>query len=70
MRQFAVFFIVIIFSFSAHAKWNKSIYWSISNSSWNEKLELEYQDFIRTIGHARKLGYCRTADECLRSPKA
>ena len=55
---------------NVQAAWPKSLYWSISNNSWDEGFELGYQDFIHMIGLARKNGFCKTADECLRSPKA
>ncbi len=65
---------LLYFAFStltgpAFAQWPKSVRWNIQNS-WNESFELEYQQFIHSIGIARKNGLCKTTDECLRSSAA
>lgn len=52
------------------AQGTKSLYWKIKNDSWNDSFELSYQNFIHTLGMARKNGACHTTDECLRSPIA
>ena len=68
--KFSIVLLFCLFTLNAQAAWPKSLYWSINNNSWDESFELGYQDFIHTIGLARKNGFCKTADECLRSPKA
>ncbi len=55
---------------SAFAKSTKSLYWRIQNTSWNDQFELSYQQFIHTLGIARKNNLCHTTDQCLRSPVA
>lgn len=48
----------------------KSIRWKILNFSWEEEHELGYQRFVHALGIGRKNGFCRTTDQCLRSPVA
>jgi hypothetical protein len=69
-KKFAYILLFYLVTTNLYASWPKSLYWSISNNSWDENFELGYQDFIHTLGIARKNGICKTADECLRNPKA
>lgn len=62
--------IMIITNLPAYGKSTKSLRWKILNDSWDERFELSYQNFIHTLGSARKNGYCRTTDGCLRNAVA
>ncbi|MGZ3789790.1 MAG: hypothetical protein ACXVLQ_14770 [Bacteriovorax sp.] len=52
------------------AQKTKSLRWKIRNPTWNNEFDLAYQNFVHTLGVARKNGQCHTTDECLRSPIA
>lgn len=45
----------------------KKLRWKITNPTWTEDFELQYQNFIHTMGVARKNNACHTTDQCLRS---
>ncbi len=71
MQTKLLLLIIMIFTtFPTFAEGTKSLRWKIQNETWDENFELAYQNFIRTLGTARKNGYCRTTDGCLRSPVA
>lgn len=65
-----VFSLLILTSLQASANGTKSLYWRILNPNWTPEFELSYQNFIHTMGMARKNGACHTVDQCLRSPVA
>ncbi|MBC7540447.1 MAG: hypothetical protein H7281_16605 [Bacteriovorax sp.] len=62
--------ILMVSSQSIFAEKTKSLLWKIQNETWNTGHEKLYQDFVHTLGMARKNGHCKTIDECLRSPIA
>lgn len=54
----------------AFAREGKNLRWKILHTSWSSGHELAYQEFIHTLGVARKKNHCHTTDQCLRSPIA
>lgn len=68
MKLFLI--LLLLLTFSVEAKSTKSIRWKIQNLSWENAHELSYQQFIHTLGLARKNGQCHTLDQCLRSSAA
>ncbi len=74
--QTKIFLLVLlaITSLQISAKENitgtKSLYWIVKNPTWTPEFERSYQNFIHTLGVARKNGACHTVDQCLRSPVA
>jgi hypothetical protein len=65
-----VIFFLVISSFSAHAGITKNLHWKIKNTTWDNYYEKSYQKFVHLIGVGRKNGYCKTIDDCIRSPLA
>jgi hypothetical protein len=66
MRALILFFCLIASAFAE----TKNMRWKILNETWTDDFELSYQNFIHTMGVARRNGVCQTTDECLRSPIA
>ncbi|MDD4973331.1 MAG: hypothetical protein PHY93_03225 [Bacteriovorax sp.] len=69
-KKLLLLVIVMATSHPIFAEKTKSLRWKIQNVSWDPGHELIYQDFVHKLGLARKNGYCKTTDECLRSPIA
>jgi hypothetical protein len=68
--NFLVISFLIVSTFSAHAEITKNLRWKIKNTSWDYYYEESYQKFVHTMGVARKNGFCKTIDDCLKSPYA
>jgi hypothetical protein len=56
-------------SFS-EANTKKSLSWEIKNPVWTKSFDKSYEEFIATIGKAKKNGACHTTSDCLKSPVA
>lgn len=71
MRTKIILLFVLLFtSQNVFAGRTKSLHWKIRNQTWETYHEVGFQNFIHTLGIARKNGKCKTLDECLRSPIA
>ncbi len=55
---------------SANEIGKKSLSWQIKNLEWTESYEESYEEFVATLGKARRERACFTTAECLKSPKA
>lgn len=53
-----------------YANGKKPITWQVKNKTWNKTFEKSYEEFIATLGKAKKSGACNTTSECLKSPVA
>lgn len=48
----------------------KPLTWNVKNKTWTKAFEKSYEDFIATLGKAKKAGHCQTTDECIKSKEA
>lgn len=52
------------------ANTKKSTSWQIKNSAWTKTHEKNFEEFIATLGKAKKAGFCHTTNDCLTHPQA
>ena len=57
-------------STSAVANTKKTTAWQVKNLTWTKSYEKSYEEFITSIGKAKKAGVCHTTASCLKSPIA
>lgn len=55
-------------SISANTK--KPLTWQIKNTAWTKSIDKSYEEFVATIGKAKKAGVCHTTSDCIKSPIA
>jgi hypothetical protein len=57
-------------SFNLHADTKKPLAWQIKNKAWTKSYDKSFEEFVATLGKAKKAGVCRTTGECIKSPVA
>ena len=63
-------FILFLLSDLLQANDKKPLTWQIKNTVWTKKFESSYEEFIATLGKAKKEGYCHTTNSCLKNARA
>lgn len=66
----SILFAIFLMSFNTVAESKKSINWKIKHTSWTRFHEKSYEDFVSTLGKAKKNGVCHTTNNCLKSSVA
>lgn len=61
---------LLLLSSTAYSETKKSTKWNVQNTSWTKVHEKNYEEFIATLGKAKKNGVCRTTNDCLKSSVA
>lgn len=59
--------VIIVIEVNVDAAETKPLLWKIKNPTWSSEFEVNYQNFIHTLGLARKQNVCTTIDQCLKS---
>lgn len=71
MNSYALMILLLsAFSVTASANTKKPLAWQIKNTAWTKSTDKSYEEFVATIGKAKKAGICNTTSECIKSPLA
>lgn len=62
--------LLLLSSLGVQAETKKSLRWSIQHKTWSKTHEKNFEEFISTLGKAKKNGVCHTTNNCLKSPIA
>lgn len=62
--------VFILLSSTSHANTKKPLAWQIKNKSWTKFYDKSYEEFVATLGKAKKAGICHTTGDCIKSPVA
>ncbi|EQC50358.1 hypothetical protein M899_2572 [Bacteriovorax sp. BSW11_IV] len=69
LKKYAVIATLLVVS-PTFANTKKSLSWQVKNKTWTRSFEKSYEDFIASLGKAKKAGLCHTTDQCLKSKEA
>ena len=65
--QIIVLIALIFITFTSMAESKKSMSWQVKHTNWSRFHENSYEDFVHTLGVAKKKGVCHTTNDCLQS---
>lgn len=69
-KTLTILSLLVLSSMPAIASEKRALEWQIKNTAWTKAHERSYEEFVATLGKAKKAGLCNTTNECIKNPVA